>query len=284
MAAGIIMQSEWQSFGGKMSVYSHESDVTQTAMSFAVYTPPETKKHKGPFPVLWFLSGLTCSWANVMEKAGLQRLASELGLMIIAPDTSPRGDGVANDDGYDLGEGAGFYLTATQEPWAKHYKMDHYITEELSQIIADNFPADMSRQGITGHSMGGHGAITLHLKNPKQFKSCSAFAPITTPSEAPWGQKAFKAYLGDDMVDWAQYDATELIRAGHTTDAHILIDTGKADNFYEEQLKPEVFFEACEEAGQKLTSRLQQGYDHSYYFVASFAEDHLRWHAEALGL
>lgn len=279
----LIMQSEWQSFGGRLSVHSHESYVTQTAMTFAVYTPPETSKHKAPFPVLWFLSGLTCTWANVMEKAGLQRIASELGFIIIAPDTSPRGDGVANDDGYDLGQGAGFYLSATQEPWAKHYKMDRYITEELTQIISDNFPADMSRQGITGHSMGGHGAITLHLKHPEQFRSCSAFAPITSPSLVPWGQKAFKAYLGDNAGDWSQYDATALIKSGQSSQAHILIDTGTADNFREEQLKPELFFDACEKAGQKLTSRLQNGYDHSYYFVASFAEDHLHWHAKALG-
>jgi len=278
----IIMQSEWESFGGRLSVHTHESDVTQTGMTFAVFTPPTTKGHKAPFPVLWFLSGLTCTWANVMEKAGLQRLASELGMIVVAPDTSPRGDGVANDDGYDLGQGAGFYLTATQDPWAEHYKMDRYIIEELTQIIAQNFPADMSRQGITGHSMGGHGAITLHLKNPKQFKSCSAFSPITSPSIVPWGQKAFKAYLGDNTSDWAQYDASELIRQGRMSDAHILIDTGAADNFLEEQLKPELFFDACEKAGQKLTTRLQKGYDHSYYFVASFAEDHLRWHAAAL--
>lgn len=278
----IKVKSEWQSHGGTLSVHEHESGVTQTPMTFAVYTPPATKTRKGPFPVLWYLSGLTCTWANVMEKAGLQRWASELGLMIIAPDTSPRGEGVADDENYDLGQGAGFYLSATQDPWAQHFQMDRYITEELTQIIADNFDADMSRQGITGHSMGGHGAITLHLKNQDQFKSCSAFAPITSPSQVPWGQKAFGAYLGDDRSGWAQYDATELIKSGHISNAHILIDTGLADNFREEHLRPEIFKAACVTAGQKLTTRLQEGYDHSYYFVASFAEDHMRWHAQAL--
>lgn len=278
----LITKSKWISFGGTLSVHEHESTVTQTPMTFAVYTPPVKNKQSGPYPVLWYLSGLTCTWANVMEKAGLQRLASELGLMIIAPDTSPRGEGVADDEGYDLGQGAGFYLSATEDPWAAHYHMDRYITDELTQIIADNFDADMSRQGIMGHSMGGHGAITLHLKNPDQFKSCSAFSPITSPSQVPWGQKAFKAYLGEDEAAWTAYDATALIQAGHTSKAHILIDTGLADNFREEHLKPEIFVQACKAAGQPLTSRLQKGYDHSYYFVASFIEDHLRWHAEAL--
>ena len=279
----LTTQSEWRSFSGTLSVHEHQSAVTQTPMTFAVYTPPHKEGQTSPFPVLWYLSGLTCTWANVMEKAGLQRWASELGLMIIAPDTSPRGDNVADDDGYDLGQGAGFYLSATQAPWAKHYQIARYITEELTQIIADNFDANMSRQGITGHSMGGHGAITLHLKNPEQFKSCSAFAPITSPSQVPWGQKAFNAYLGNDKAAWAAYDATELIQAGHASKAHVLIDTGTADNFREEHLKPEIFIEACKAAGQKLTSRLQEGYDHSYYFVASFAEDHMKWHANALG-
>lgn len=274
----LTLKSEWHSFGGTLSVHEHDSAVTKTLMTFAVYMP----KGNGPFPVLWYLSGLTCTWANVMEKGGLQRMASELGLMIIAPDTSPRGDTVADDKAYDLGQGAGFYLSATQDPWAAHFKMDAYITDELTQIIANSFPADMSRQGITGHSMGGHGAITLHLKNQEQFKSCSAFAPITSPSQVPWGQKAFGTYLGDNKKDWVAYDATELIRSGQTSEAHILIDTGTSDNFREEQLKPEIFIEACETAGQALTSRLQDGYDHSYYFVASFIEDHLRWHAKAL--
>lgn len=274
----LTLKSQWRSFGGTLSVHEHESMVTHTSMNFAVYTPPG----KGPFPVLWYLSGLTCTWANVMEKGGLQHWASELGLIVIAPDTSPRGETVADDEGYDLGQGAGFYLSATQAPWAAHYTMDRYITEELTQIVTDNFNTDMSRQGITGHSMGGHGAITLHLKNPSQFKSCSAFAPITSPSQVPWGQKAFRAYLGEDETQWARYDASELIKSGQTSDAHILIDTGTADNFLADQLKPEIFEEACDAAGQKLTSRLQAGYDHSYYFVSTFMGDHLKWHADAL--
>ena len=278
----LTLQSQWRSHEGLLSVHEHQSRVTQTPMRFAVYTPPQRDGKNAPFPVLWYLSGLTCTWANVMEKAGLQRWAAELGIMIIAPDTSPRGGDVADDEGYDLGQGAGFYLSATQKPWVAHYQMDRYITEELTQIVADNFHSDMSRQGITGHSMGGHGAITLHLKHPDQFKSCSAFAPITSPSQVPWGQKAFKAYLGEDPSAWAPYDATQLIQAGYKSEAHILIDTGSSDNFREEQLKPEIFKNACDEAGQKLTSRLQDGYDHSYYFVASFAEDHMRWHAQAL--
>lgn len=275
-------KSEWTSFGGKLSVHEHDSKVTGTPMTFAVYTPPVKDGQNDPFPVLWYLSGLTCNWSNVMEKSGLQRVASELGLMIIAPDTSPRGDGVANDEAYDLGQGAGFYLSATQEPWAEHYKMDEYILSELTRLVSKNFDADMERQGVFGHSMGGHGAITFALKNPDHFKSCSAFSPITSPSVVPWGEKAFTAYLGEDKSAWAAYDATELVRSGHTTDAHILIDTGLADDFREVHLKPEIFKGVCEAAGQKLTSRLQEGYDHSYYFVATFMEDHLRWHAEAL--
>ncbi len=278
----LTTKSKWKSFGGTLSVHEHESKVTDTPMTFAVYTPPKTKEREAPFPVLWYLSGLTCNWSNVMEKSGIQRLASELGLMIIAPDTSPRGDEVANDDAYDLGQGAGFYLTATQEPWAKHYKMDDYILSELTRLISKNFDADMDRQGVFGHSMGGHGAITFALKNPDHFKSCSAFSPITSPSVVPWGEKAFTTYLGEDKSSWAAYDATELVRSGHTTDAHILIDTGLNDDFREVHLKPEIFKGVCEAAGQKLTSRLQEGYDHSYYFVATFMEDHLRWHAEAL--
>lgn len=274
----LTTKTQWQSFGGVLTVNIHDSVVTHCEMAFAVYSPAGD----GPFPVIWYLSGLTCTWANVMEKAGLQRVASELGVMIVAPDTSPRGEGVADDAAYDLGQGAGFYLTATQEPWAAHYKMDSYITEELTDIIAANFPADMSRQGITGHSMGGHGAITLALKNPERFKSVSAFSPITSPSQVPWGEKAFAAYLGENRADWAAYDATELVKAGHKTPAHILIDTGDADNFLAPQLKPEIFKAACMEAGQQLTSRLQPGYDHSYYFVASFIEDHLRWHRNQL--
>ncbi len=278
----LTTKSKWKSFDGTLTVHEHDSKVTGTPMTFAVYTPPPKNGQDGPFPVLWYLSGLTCNWSNVMEKSGLQRVASELGLMIIAPDTSPRGDDVANDEAYDLGQGAGFYLSATQEPWAEHYKMDEYILSELTRLVSKNFDADMERQGVFGHSMGGHGAITFALKNPDHFKSCSAFSPITSPSVVPWGEKAFTAYLGEDKSAWAAYDATELVRSGHTTEAHILIDTGLADDFREVHLKPEIFKGVCEAAGQKLTSRLQEGYDHSYYFVATFMEDHLRWHADAL--
>lgn len=271
--------SSFKSFGGTLSVHDHDSAVTQCAMRFAVYSPPQAERR--PVPVVWYLSGLTCDWSNVMEKAGLQRIAAELGLMVVAPDTSPRGDDVPDDSAYDLGQGAGFYLTATQAPWAKHFRMDQYITEELPTLIAENFNADMTRQGIMGHSMGGHGALTLYLKNPDTYRSVSAFAPIVAPARVPWGEKAFTAYLGDNRDDWKQYDATDLVRSGPSK-AHILVDQGEADAFLDEQLKPELFETACNEAGQSLTLRRQPGYDHSYYFVATFMEDHLRHHAAAL--
>lgn len=271
--------SSWASFGGTLSVHDHESAVTGCTMRFGVYTPPQAKM--GPVPVLWFLSGLTCTWANVMEKSGIQEHAAKHGLMIIAPDTSPRGDDVANDETYDLGQGAGFYLTATQTPWAKHFKMDQYVTDELPSIIADNFPADMSRQGITGHSMGGHGALTLHLKNQSTYKSCSAFAPIVSPARVPWGQKALEAYLGPLSVAWEAYDATELVKETQSG-ADILIDQGDADQFFDEQLDPALFLKEASQHGQKVTHRMQPGYDHSYYFIASFMADHVEHHAKAL--
>lgn len=271
--------SSWTSFGGTLSVHDHESAVTGCTMRFGVYTPPQAKI--GPVPVLWFLSGLTCTWANVMEKSGIQKHAAKHGLMIIAPDTSPRGDDVANDEAYDLGQGAGFYLTATQTPWAKHFKMDQYVTDELPSIISDNFPADMSRQGITGHSMGGHGALTLHLKNQSTYKSCSAFAPIVSPARVPWGQKALEAYLGPLSVAWEAYDATELVKETQSR-ADILIDQGDADQFLDEQLDPALFLKEASQHGQKVTHRMQPGYDHSYYFIASFMADHVEHHAKAL--
>lgn len=271
--------SSWASFGGTLSVHDHESAVTGCTMRFGVYTPPQAKI--GPVPVLWFLSGLTCTWANVMEKSGIQEHAAKHGLMIIAPDTSPRGDDVANDEAYDLGQGAGFYLTATQTPWAKHFKMDQYVTDELPSIIADNFPADMSRQGITGHSMGGHGALTLHLKSQSTYKSCSAFAPIVSPARVPWGQKALEAYLGPLSVAWEAYDATELVKETQSR-ADILIDQGDADQFLDEQLDPALFLKEASQHGQKVTHRMQPGYDHSYYFIASFMADHVEHHAKAL--
>lgn len=275
-------ESKWASSGGSLSVHTHDSSACHCSMRFAVFTPPAAQH--GKVPVLWYLSGLTCSWANVMEKAGLQKKAAELGIMIIAPDTSPRGDAVADDDAYDLGQGAGFYITATQDPWSKHYAMDQYITDELPKLIESDFPADMSRQGITGHSMGGHGALTLYLKNPSAYKSVSAFSPIVNPSKVPWGEKAFTTYLGDDQTGWKQHDATELVLKQTHADgnADILIDTGTADPFLAEQLTPEVFIAACKKSGQPLNYRMQEGYDHSYYFIASFIDDHLAHHAAAL--
>lgn len=246
-------------------------------MRFAVFVPPGD----GPFPVLWYLSGLTCTWANVMEKSGIQKYAAEHGLIIVAPDTSPRGEAVANDEAYDLGQGAGFYLTATQAPWAAHYKMDQYIMDELPDLIAKDFPADMTAQGVTGHSMGGHGALTLHLKNSSVYKTCSAFAPIVSPARVPWGQKALEAYLGPLSVAWEAYDATELVKEMQS-DTDILIDQGDADQFLEEQLDPALFLKEVRDHGQRVTHRMQKGYDHSYYFIASFIEDHIRWHAERL--
>ena len=271
--------NSWRSFGGTLSVHDHESAACRGPMRFAVYSPPQAAQ--GPVPVVWYLSGLTCTWANVMEKSGLQRAAAALGLIVVAPDTSPRGEDVADDDAYDLGQGAGFYLTATQEPWATHFRMDAYVADELPDLIADNFNADMARQGIMGHSMGGHGALTLHLKRPETYRSVSAFSPIVAPSQVPWGEKAFTAYLGPDRAAWADYDACALVRK-RPSSADILIDQGEADPFLAEQLRPELFEAACAEAGQTLTLRRQAGYDHSYWFIASFMEDHLRWHAERL--
>ena len=248
-------------------------------MRFAVFEPPQTSEE--PVSVLWYLSGLTCTWANVMEKGGLQRKASELGVMIVAPDTSPRGDKVPDDEAYDFGQGAGFYLTATEKPWEKHFRMDQYIMEELPSIIRSNFAADMRRQSIFGHSMGGHGALTLALKNPGHFRSVSAFSPIVAPTQVPWGQKAFKGYLGDDEAAWKAYDACELVRK-QQLDTTILIDQGEDDQFLDEQLKPRLFEEACREVGQPLAIRMRPGYDHSYYFIASFIEDHINHHAQAM--
>ncbi|GJL96078.1 MAG: S-formylglutathione hydrolase [Hyphococcus sp.] len=278
--------SQARSFSGTQAVYAHTSDTCQCEMQFAVFTPSERKHGKGPFPVLYWLSGLTCTEENFIAKAGAQRVAAELGLIVVASDTSPRGEGVPDDpDGaYDFGLGAGFYLNATEEPWAANYNMGDYITEELPALIEKEFSVDPTRAGIFGHSMGGHGALTIHLKNQKKFKSCSAFAPIVAPSSVPWGRKAFSHYLGSDERRWAPYDAVALLNDHGTSDAHILIDQGTADNFLQEQLKPELFKAAADEAGQALTLRMQDGYDHSYYFISTFMEDHLRWHAKQLAL
>lgn len=269
-------------FGGTQGFYRHQSAETGTAMRFAVYVPPQAEA--GPRPVFWFLSGLTCTEENFTVKAGAQRVAAELGLILVAPDTSPRGPGVPDDPAgaYDFGLGAGFYVDATQEPWAKHYRMESYITRELPALIAANFPADMTRQSISGHSMGGHGALTLALRNPGRFKAVSAFAPIVAPAQVPWGEKALGGYLGPDRAAWHEHDAVALIEAGRRL-PELLVDQGDADQFLEGQLKPQLLADACRKAGIPLTLRMQPGYDHSYYFIASFIEDHLRWHAERLG-
>lgn len=271
--------SEWSSFGGRLSVHEHESQLTQCPMRFAVFEPPLIKQ--GPVPVLWYLSGLTCTWANVMEKSGIMAHAAEQGMLVVAPDTSPRGAQVADHADYDLGQGAGFYLTATQAPWTPHYKMDSYLLTDLSLCIEKHFNVNMERQGIMGHSMGGHGAITLHLKHPSLYKSCSALAPIVSPSQVPWGQKALKAYLGEDLAEWEQYDASALVRK-NPSKATLLIDQGAADPFLSEQLQPDAFLKACELSGQQVQHRMHQGYDHSYYFIASMIKGHVAHHARAL--
>jgi S-formylglutathione hydrolase len=266
-------------FGGVQSVYSHRSEVCQSDMKVGVFVPDGVTASA---PALIFLSGLTCTEQNFVTKAGAQRVAAELGLVLIAPDTSPRGEDVPDSaDEYDFGKGAGFYLDATRMPWMKNYSMQNYIRDELTAWMADALPVDMTRIGITGHSMGGHGALTLHLKNPKLFKTCSAFAPIVAPSQVPWGKKAFGRYLGEEASTWAQYDAVELV-GKDASSAEILIDQGTDDQFLTEQLKPDLFEAACTAAGQSLTLRMQRGYDHSYYFIASFIEDHLRHHAARL--
>jgi S-formylglutathione hydrolase len=274
--------SEQVCFGGTQGVYSHTSQQLDCEMRFAVFTPPQAQHE--PRPVVFWLSGLTCTEENCTVKAGAQRVAAELGLVIVAPDTSPRGDDVPDDaESYDFGKGAGFYLDATRQPWSKNYKMYSYITGELPALIFKHFPARADRQGIMGHSMGGHGALTIALKNQGTYASVSAFSPIVAPMQVPWGEKAFSRYLGDDKAAWADYDATSLIRSGKRFDGTILIDQGEADNSLDGQLKPELFAEACADVGQALKLRMQPGYDHSYFFIATFIEDHLRHHAAALG-
>jgi S-formylglutathione hydrolase len=272
--------SRIRSFGGWQLVCRHDSAATATPMRFAVYLPPAAEA--GKVPVLWFLSGLTCTEANFTEKAGAQRLAAELDLILVVPDTSPRGEGVADDAAYDLGQGAGFYLDATQAPWAAHFKMESWITGELTALMGQEFPADTARQGIFGHSMGGHGALTLALRHPETYKSVSAFSPIVAPSRCPWGEKAFAAYLGPDRTGWRAHDACALIETGARPASPILVDQGTSDKFLTEQLKPELLQAACAAAGVPLTLRMQPEYDHSYYFIASFMADHLRHHAGIL--
>jgi S-formylglutathione hydrolase len=268
-------------FGGVQGVYKHHSTATGTDMTFSVYVPPHAEGAK--LPVVWYLSGLTCTHANVTEKGEFRRACSELGLIFVAPDTSPRGEGVPDDpDGaYDFGLGAGFYVNALAEPFAEHYRMRGYIESELPHLIAHHFPVDMERQGITGHSMGGHGALTIALRNPGTYRSTSAFAPIVSPLNCPWGEKALGGYLGPDRETWAEYDACALI-AGGARLPDLLVDQGEADNFLADQLKTHLLVEACEAAGQKATIRMQPGYDHSYYFISTFMADHLAWHAARL--
>jgi S-formylglutathione hydrolase len=268
-------------FGGTQYVFRHRSAMTGTDMRFAAFVPPQGAL--GKRPVVWFLAGLTCTEENFTVKAGAQRVAAELGLILIAPDTSPRGEGVPDDPegAYDFGLGAGFYLDATQEPWARHYRMESYIIRELPDIVAAAVPADMTRQGIMGHSMGGHGALTLALRHPGRFVSVSAFAPIASPMNCPWGEKALGGYLGADRAAWRGHDACALIEDGARLSA-LLVDQGVADGFLQNQLKPELLEAACAKAGIPLTLRRQEGYDHSYFFIATFVEDHLRWHARAI--
>ncbi len=268
-----------RAFGGTQGVYSHQSTRTGTPMTFSVFVPDHAPG--AVLPVVWYLSGLTCTHANVTEKGEFRRACAELGLIFVAPDTSPRGDDVPDDDAYDFGKGAGFYVDATQAPWATHFHMRSYIEQELPDVIAANFPVDMGRQGITGHSMGGHGALTIALRNPGRFVSVSAFAPIVSPLNCPWGEKALTGYIGSDKAAWREYDACALIADGARV-ADILVDQGTADNFLEGQLKPQLLREACDAAAIPLTLNLREGYDHSYYFISTFMEDHLRWHGERL--
>ncbi|MBW4332003.1 S-formylglutathione hydrolase [Stakelama sp. CBK3Z-3] len=267
--------------GGMQGVYSHASGATNTDMTFSVFVPPHAPG--AALPVLWYLSGLTCTHANVTEKGEYRAACAEKGVIFIAPDTSPRGDEVADEDSYDFGKGAGFYLDASEAPWSRHYRMRSYIEEDLPALIADQFPmADMTRQGITGHSMGGHGALTIALRNPARFRSVSAFAPIVAPMQVPWGQKALPRYLGEDRETWRRYDACALIDDGARV-PELLVDQGLADNFLADgQLRPELLEQACERAGIDLTLRRQPGYDHSYYFISTFMADHVAWHAERL--
>jgi S-formylglutathione hydrolase len=268
------------SHGGVQGVYSRESEACGCDMTFAVFAPPQAEEL--PCPVVWYLSGLTCTHQNVMDKGEYRRLAAELGLIVVCPDTSPRGPEVPDEkDNWQFGCGAGFYLDATQAPFSKNYRMYSYIAEELPALIAGNFPADMERQGIFGHSMGGHGALTIALKNPERFASCSAFAPIVNPMTAGWSKPALEKYLGNDEAAWRQYDACALIEDGRRF-PEFLIDQGTADGFLDDGLRPWLLAETCKDAGIPLTLNMRDGYDHSYFFISTFMDDHLRWHAQRL--
>jgi S-formylglutathione hydrolase len=273
--------SENKAHGGRQIVARHQSGATSTEMSFSIFLPPQAEGG-AKLPVVWFLSGLTCSPMNVTEKGEYRAACAELGLIFVAPDTSPRGDDVPDVEEYDFGKGAGFYVDASEEPWAKNFRMWSYVTEELPELIAAEFPVDMERQAITGHSMGGHGALTVALRNPGRFRSVSAFSPIVAPSQVPWGRKALGGYLGEDESAWRKHDAVALIEDGARLPT-VLVDVGTDDPFLAEQLRPELLEAACARAKIPLTLRLQPGYDHSYYFVSTFMADHLRWHKERLG-
>ncbi|WP_421593736.1 S-formylglutathione hydrolase [Shinella sp. M27] len=273
--------SQNTAFGGMQGVFAHDSEACKTEMTFAVFVPPQAIKE--PRPVLWYLSGLTCTHANVMEKGEYRRMAAELGLIVVCPDTSPRGNDVPDElTNWQMGKGAGFYLDATQAPWAENYQMYSYVTEELPNYLRQHFRMDMDRQGIFGHSMGGHGAMTIALKHPDRFRSCSAFAPIVAPSSADWSMPAFEKYLGADKAAWREYDACALVADGARF-PEFLIDQGKADGFLDNGLRPWLFEEAIKDTDIKLTLRMHERYDHSYYFISTFMDEHLKWHAERLG-
>ena len=273
--------SENKVFGGWNKQYSHQSSTLNCTMRFAIFLPPQVA-NGAKVPVLYWLSGLTCTDENFMQKAGAQRIAAELGIAIVAPDTSPRGESVADDDGYDLGQGAGFYVNAKQAPWKSHYQMYDYIVEELPELIESSFPVN-NKRAISGHSMGGHGALTIGMRNSDRYCSISAFSPISNPIDSPWGQKAFNAYLGSNKADWKKYDASELMKNAQQQ-IPAKVDQGNDDNFLVEQLKPESLIAAAKENDYPLTLNLHEGYDHSYYFITSFIEEHLRFHASYLRL
>ena len=274
--------SEIASRGGVQGVYRHASAATGTDMVFSLFMPPEVERGE-PLPVLWYLSGLTCTHANVTEKGEYRAACAEAGMIFVAPDTSPRGPDVPDDpEGlWDFGQGAGFYLDATEAPWNRHFNMATYVIEELPALVAEHFPVDLSRQGICGHSMGGHGALTLALKHPGRFRSVSAFAPIVAPTQVPWGQKALRHYLGENEIAWRAHDSVALIEDGARVD-ELLVDIGETDPFLAEQLRPELLEAACRAAGVDLTLRRHPGYDHSYYFISTFMADHVRWHGARL--
>lgn len=272
--------ASFKSHGGTQSVHRHASSACRCDMVFSVFLPPAAETR--PVPVLWYLSGLTCTHANATEKGEFRRAAAEHGIMVVCPDTSPRGSGVPDEDAYDFGQGAGFYVDATEAPWADNFRMETYLLSELTGLVGEALPADMTRQGIFGHSMGGHGALTFALKHPRRFRSVSAFSPIVAPSQVPWGEKAFSGYLGEDRTRWRRHDAVALIEDGARVEGGILVDQGEADTFLEEQLTPERLEAAAAAAGIPLVVRRHPGYDHSYYFISTFMADHIAWHAERL--